>query len=130
MRKIISAMLACVLLLGCVFKLCACGAPNSDPKEAKKNLEAEGYTVELRENVGEYAATIHARFDNIHKKEFNEVYIYYYKDENAAKEAWKTLEEKYAEEAESKEGTDYEIVYGIDGKVIYKGTVDAVDAAG
>jgi len=130
MRKIISTVLVCVLLLGCIFTLCSCGAPDSDPKTAKENLEDEGYDVTFRENYEGYAATIYARNDNVNEKEFNEIFIYYYNDENAANEAWKTLEDKFAKEAKTKEGTDYEIKYGIDGKVIYKGTVDAVKAAG
>ena len=46
MKRILSAVLACVLLLGCVFALASCGAtPNEDPAEAKAALEAAGYEV-------------------------------------------------------------------------------------
>ena len=129
MKKIISTVLVCVLLLGCVFALASCGAPDSDPKEAKANLEEEGYTVALRENVDGYAATLYAYYNNVNKKEFNEIYIYYFSDEAAAEKAWESLEKVYSEEAESKKDTAFEIKYGIDGKLIYKGTVDAVKAA-
>ena len=129
MKKIISTVLVCVLLLGCVFALASCGAPDSDPKEAKANLEEEGYTVTLRENFDGYAATLYAYYNNVNKKEFNEIYIYYFSDEAAAEKAWESLEKVYSEEAESKKDTALEIKYGIDGNLIYKGTVDAVKAA-
>jgi len=129
MRKIISTILVCVLLLGCVAALASCGTPDSDPKAAKAALEEEGYTVTLKENYGEYDATIFAYNNNIKEKKYDEITIYYFKDAAAANAAWDTLSEVYEKEAESKKGTDYEIEYGIDGKIIYVGTVDAVDAA-
>ncbi len=129
MKKIISTVLVCVLLLGCVFVLASCGAPNSDPQKAMEALKEEGYTdITLKEN-NNGRTTVYARKDNINEKEFDFIEIFYYKDEAAAKEAWKTLEEEFAKEAESKKDTDYEIKYGIDGALIYKGTPDAVKAA-
>ena len=129
MKKIISTLLICVLLIGCVAVLAACGAPSSDPKEAKANLEEEGYIVELRENVEGYAATLYAYKNNVNQKKFDEIYIYYFKDSAAANKAWETMEDAFAKEAEPTKDTDYEIEYGIDDKLIYKGTVDAVSAA-
>lgn len=129
MKKIISTVLVCVLLLGCVFALASCGAPNADPKEAKAALEEEGYVVTLNENVGGLAATITAFHNNVKDRESDYVEIYYFNSEAEAEEAWKTLEPVYKAEAEKLDGTDYEIDYGIDGKVIYKGTVNGVKAA-
>lgn len=129
MKKIVSTILVCVLLLGCVFTLASCGAPDSDPKKAEKALKEEGYTVFVRENYDGCVYTISAQKDDVKEKKFDDIEIRYYADEAAAENAWKTLEALYAKEAESKEGTDYEIKYGIDGTVIYKGTVDAVKAA-
>ena len=129
MKKIISTILVCVLLLGCVFVLASCGTPNSDPAEAKASLEKKGYTVTLKENYAGCAATIYAEKNNVNKKQFDSIEIFYYKDEAAANEAWKTLEAQFEAEAGPKAGTDSEIVYGIEGKVIYKGTADAVKAS-
>ena len=129
MKKIISTVLACVLLLGCAFALFACGAPNEDPKEAKAALEEEGYSVTLNENVPGLAATITAFYNNVKDRESDYVEIYYFNSEADAEEAWKTLEDTYKAEAEKLKGTDYEIDFGIDGKVIYKGTVNGVKAA-
>ena len=36
MKRIISAILLCVLCLGCVFALASCGSPSKDPEKAKK----------------------------------------------------------------------------------------------
>ena len=129
MKKIVSTILVCVLLLGCVFALASCGAPDSDPKKAEEALKEEGYTVFVRENYDGCVYTISAQKDDVKEKKFDDIEIRYYADETAAENAWKTLEALYAKEAETKEGTDYEIKYGIDGTVIYKGTVDAVKAA-
>lgn len=129
MKKIISTVLVCILLCGCIFALSACGAPDSDPKAAAAALEEEGYDVTLNENAVGYAATIVAVKNNVKEKEYDYVEIYYFDSEEAANKAWETLESAFAAEAEEFDGTDYEIDYGKDGVVIYKGTPDAIDAA-
>ena len=129
MKKIISTVLICVLLLGCVFVLASCGAPNDDPEEAKAALEEEGYSVTLNTEVPGMAATITAFYNNIKDRESDYVEIYYFNSEDDANAAWETVEAVYAAEAEKLKGTDYEIDFGIDGKVIYKGTVNGVKAA-
>ena len=129
MKKIISTVLICILLLGCILALASCGVPSSDPKEAKAALEEEGYTVELRENNNGCVATIYAYYNNVKEKKFDEIEIFYYKDEAAAQKAWETKEKSYEDEKESKKDTDFKIQYGIKETVIYKGTVDAVKAA-
>ena len=129
MKKIISTVLVCVLLLGCVFTLASCGAPNSDPQKAKAALEDKDYSVTLKEDYPGCVATIYAVKNDINKKKFDSIEIFYYKDEAAAKEAWKTLEKQFEAEAEPKKDTDSEIKYGIEGALIYKGTPRAVKAA-
>ncbi len=129
MKKIISTVLVCILLCGCIFALSACGAPDSDPKAAAEALEEEGYEVTLTENTKGYAATIVAIKNNVKEKKYDYVEIYYFNSEADANKAWETLESKFSAEAEEFDGTDYEIEYGKSGAVIYKGTPDAIDAA-
>ena len=50
MKKIISTILVCTLLLGCLFTLTSCFGPNSDPEKAKTALEDAGYLVTLTDN--------------------------------------------------------------------------------
>ena len=128
MKKIISTVLVCALIFSCMLVLASCGAPDSDPKAAKAALEEEGYTVTL--NEGEKLTTLVAINDNVKEKKYDYVEIYYFSTEADAEKAWETLEAKYSSEAEKLKDTDNEIEYGIDGKLIYKGTKDAVSAAG
>ena len=130
MKKIISTLLICVLLIGCVAVLAACGAPSSDPKEAKANLEEEGYTVELRENVDGYAATLYAYKNNVNQKKFDEIYIYYFKDSAAANKAWEKTIKNEVESAKKRAAKEeMELISERQGKVIYYGTQDAIDVA-
>ncbi len=129
MKKIISTALMCMLLLGCVFVLFSCGAPSEDPNEAKAALEEEGYSVTLNNNVPGLAATVVAFNNNVKDRESDYVEIYYFNSEADAEKAWEELKPQYEAEAEKLDGTDYEIDFGIDGKVIYKGTVNGVKAA-
>ena len=45
MKKMISTILVCVMLVGCVFTLASCTGPNSDPDKAEASLKEAGYTV-------------------------------------------------------------------------------------
>ena len=130
MKRIISTMLVCVLLLGCVFVLASCGKkPNEDYKTAASALEDDGYTVELKENFGGCAATIYAYKNDVKEKTFDEIYIYYFDSEDKAEAAWDLVAESYEAEQEEKKGTDYAIKCGLEGKLIYKGTKAAVKAS-
>ena len=129
MKKIISTVLLCVLLCGCMFALASCGAPNSDPKAAAEALKEEGYVVTLNESPVGYKATIVATKNNVKEKEFEYVEIYYFNSEADAETAFDTLSTKFSAEAEELKGTDYEIEYGISGSLIYKGTSGAIKAA-
>ena len=104
--KITAVALVAVLAL---MALVACGY-NSDPKKAKANLEKQGYEVTLLENptsIGDVTATINATKKDDGK--LYNVFIVYYKDADAAKEAFngmKDTNEKAKEEAK-KNGNKY-----------------------
>ena len=129
MKRIISTVLACILLVGCVFTLFSCGKPSTDPAEAKAALEEEGYAVTYKENVGVYKATIFADKNDLANKKYEYIEIYYFADEAAAAAAWELLAESYTAAAEKTKGHDYEIEVGVVDNLIYKGTVEAVKAA-
>ena len=129
MKKIISTVLLCVLLCGCIFALVSCGAPNSDPKEAAASLEDDGYVVTLNESFVGYKATVTASKNNVKDKEYDWVELYYFNSDEDANKAWETFEAKFSAEAEELKDTENEIVYGISGSLIYKGTPRAVKAA-
>lgn len=129
MKRIISTVLVCVLLVGCVFTLFSCGNPNTDPSAAKAALEEEGYTVTFRENVGGYKATIFADKNDIANKKYEYIEIYYFADNEASQKAWDLRAESYLKQAEESKGTDYEIEVGHVENLIYRGTVKAVKAA-
>ena len=129
MKKIISTVLVCVLLFGCMLTLASCGSPNTDYKKAAEALESEGYTVTVKENTNGFAATVYAEKEDVKKRTLDSIELFYYSTEADAEAAYAELEAAYEKEAESKKGTDSEISYGLDGVLIYKGTVDAVKAA-
>ena len=67
MKKIFSALLALVMLMGAVFMLASCGAkPELDLDEAAKNLEDNGYTIVYEKDTGSRAitASLHAYKDD------------------------------------------------------------------
>ena len=128
MKKIISFVLVCVMLLGCAFTLCSCGEPDSDPKDAVKSLEKDDYTVTVKENIGGCKTYIYAYYNNLKEKCFDEVEIYYYADEAAAQKAYEA-KSKVFEALVEKQDEDYKYEYGIDGALIWDGTKAAIKAA-
>ena len=129
MKRIISFALICVMLVGCVFALASCGAPDSDPKEAKAALEEEKYEVTLKENVAGCKAYIYACCNNVNEKSFEEIEIFYYDSKDAAEKAWNdSMSEKF-EKLVAAQDEDYKYEYGIDGALIYYGTKAAIKAA-
>lgn len=138
MKKIISAVLACVLLLGCVFALASCGAPAKDPAKAEANLKGAGYQVKLLNNKEVLDIVYGSDETNPNKivaeikavKGNDFINIFYYDSKESAKEAWKTIEAQYEATALNlKESEDLKIKYGREGAVIYIGTKAAVKAA-
>jgi hypothetical protein len=138
MKKIISAVHACVLLLGCVFALASCGAPAKDPAKAEANLKGAGYQVKLLNNKEVLDIVYGSDETNPNKivaeikavKGNDFINIFYYDSKESAKEAWKTIEAQYEATALNlKESEDLKIKYGREGAVIYIGTKAAVKAA-
>ncbi len=129
MKRIISLVLACVLLVGCVFTFASCAKPNSDPEKAKEALEDADYAVTYVNEDTPIAgallpdgvvATIVA-FD----KNENYIAITYYESKDDVNDAWEDAEEDAKELEEEYEN----IVCKKSGKMIYIGTEDAVKAA-
>ena len=121
MKKIISFALVCVMLLGCVFALASCGKSYTTPDEAKAALEEAGYTV----YVNESKTYLYANFNNVNKKAYDEIHIYYYDSESAAQAAWTVKSAEYEKQV-SEQDEEYKYEYAIDGSVIYYGTKEAV----
>ena len=116
MKRILSAILVCVLVIGCVLTLVACGGPKKNPEKAKKALEDNGYTVVLTEDpMDGVEATIIA----YSKDGKDMIAIAYYAKKADAKEAYKEAKEAAADGME----------VGRSGKVVWSGTEAAVKAA-
>ena len=129
MKRIISTLLICILLVGCAFTLFSCGDPETDPAVAKADLEEEGYKVVLTEykDTAGLKATIYASKQDLIERTDDYVEIYYFVDEASAQKAWDACSESYMAQVEASKGYDHEIEAGLAGTVIYKGTLDAVD---
>ena len=125
MKRILSAILVCVLMLGCVLTLVSCGGPNKDPKKAKEALEKAEYTVMLIE--GDAAGEgIEAMLTAVSKDGKDQIAIVYYEKKADAKEAYKEAKDALKELGD-KAPENY--VVGKSGKVVWTGTKDAVKAA-
>ena len=122
MKRILSAILSCILVLGCVFALASCN-PNKDPEKAKEALEDAGYTVML--NEGEEGTMVTGRKD----KDY--VTIYYFEDKDDAKEFYDELKDEFeeAKEAAKEADEDFNLDIGKSGKRVWAGTKDAIKAA-
>ena len=144
MKKIISSLLLCVLLLGCVFAFASCAKPNKDPAKAKAKLEKKGYTVTLvtdatEEGKAELAiapydglvATIFAYKDEITDvdKNMDYVEIFYFKDKAAAEAAYAKWEADVEKRAAAAEDAGLKVKYGVKGSMMFFGMKKAVKAA-
>ena len=132
MKKILSLVLVCVLMLGCVFTLASCGGPNADPEKAKAALEDAEYKVTYLE--GDLLAMapidgLEAAINAIKDKDL--VSIYYFEDKAAAADYYEELEKEYEELKEEAKEADEEFDYAIgkSGKMVWAGTKDAIKAA-
>ena len=130
MKKIISSVLVCVLLIGTMLVLASCGGPNADPKKAEAALKDEGYTVVLNDGsalggLGGLALPDGVEATLVAYKDGEYIAVSYYDDKDALNKAWEEADES-AEELKEK----YEdIVCKKSGKMIYIGTKDAIKAA-
>ena len=130
MKKIISSVLVCVLLIGTMLVLASCGGPNSDPKKAEAALKDAGYVVVLNDGsalggLGGLALPDGVEATIFATKDGEYLAISYYEDADALKDAW----DEAKEEAEKLEDKYEGIVCKKSGKMIYIGTADAVKAA-
>ena len=126
MKRIISTILVCVLLVGCAFTLFSCGEVNTDPFAAHGAFKDNGYVVTLRKNVGEYAATVFADKNDLANKRYEYIEIYYFENNEESQKAWDVRAESYLAQQEASKGQECEIKVGHVETFIYKGTADAV----
>lgn len=124
MKKIFSLILACVLLVGCVFTFASCAKPNSDPDKAKEALEEAGYEVMLNDSALN-AKDVEATLIAMTKDGENYLVVVYYEDKDAANEAWEDAQEDAKELEEEYE----DVICKKSGKMIYYGTKEAAKAA-
>lgn len=148
MKRILSLVLACTLILGCAFALASCGAkPNSDPKAAADALKAAGYEVDYEiyeeaEDDGLVAEVEAMKMDadlseienaeDLKDVKVDVITIAYYETEEAAKKAHEELEanfDKLIEGSKEYYGDSFEAELGISGKVVWMGTQAAIKAA-
>lgn len=147
MKRILSLVLACTLIIGCTFALASCfgAAPNEDPQAAVDALKAEGY--EVRYDIDDEAdddgmiAEINATkmdlanitsAEDLMNAEIETISIQYFDTEDNAKAAYEELEAEFDDLlATSKQyyGDDFEAEIGISGKVVWIGTANAIEAA-
>ena len=136
MKKILSTVLVCVLLLGCVFTLASCGTPNSDPAEAKAALDDAGYKADITDDpielafygaIGIKSVVSGYKAAEDDDKILDAVSIYYFKDDADMDKAYETIEKFFNEAKEEEEDLDLEI--GKSGNMIWFGTSDAIKAA-
>ena len=123
MKKIISTVLVCVMLLGCMLVLASCGGPNSDPEKAKDSLEDEGYVV-----VPSLAGLVPG-IDKAYSasKGSDWVELYYLTEDADLDSVYNYVEGLYNEAKEADEDIDLEI--GKNDDVMWFGTSAAVKAA-
>ena len=132
MKRILSAILSCILVLGCVFALASCN-PNKDPEKAKEALEDAGYTVVLVDDKEFLDEDMEANV-TAYDKDGNYISIAYYADKDAAKEAYEEAEDGLEEAKEYLVellglDEDVELEIGKSGKRVWVGTKDAIKAA-
>lgn len=123
MKKVLSLVCLLALVATCLVAFASCGAPNEDPAEAAKALEAAGYKVAnlTKDGVGTVSAM----------KDKDMVTITYFATEEEAETAYEALEKELEalEELADAAGEDVNYEIGISGKMVWAGTPDAIDAA-
>ena len=133
MKRIISTILVCVLMLGCVLTLVSCGSPNKDYKKAKEGLEDADYDVILIE--GEALESLGIEGLEAVLTATNEddkgLIVYYFEDKEAANDAYDAIKEEFEAMKELAEEMDEEFDYKLkkSGAMIWYGDTEAIKAA-
>ena len=123
MKKIISTILVCVMLVGCVFTLASCTGPNSDPDKAEASLKEAGYTVIAIPTFG--IAGVKKSISATNLKD--SIQIFYLNEDADLDKAYEYVENLYNEAKEKDEDIDFQI--GKNSKMIWFGTSTAIKAA-
>jgi hypothetical protein len=106
MKKILSIFLLLMLVSALLLSVTACGgkddeekekktsAPNSDPYEARKFLEENGYNVEFTDLADTFPGLVACIMANLGEEEY--ILIYYFEDKESTNAAWEEgLEELF-----------------------------------
>ena len=136
MKKVLSIVCLLALTVCCLFAFASCGAPNSNPDDAKAALEENGLKA-TKDTVAQPLVLKGLGIDDVDcvvsaagkiDDEYAYIYIIYFEETDDAKEAWEDVQE-YADKQKSDEAEDSEWVCEKSGKMIYFGTKNAVKAA-
>ena len=125
MKRIISLVLVCVMLVGCAFTLSSCGGPNSDPMTASKNLKDAGYIVVPIDAAG--IGGIEKSISAYKIGSDDAVQIFYLSEDADFDEAYGYVEALFDEAKENNK--DINVSIGKSGNMIWFGTKDAIKAA-
>ena len=123
MKKILSSILVCLLLVGCVLTLASCLGPNSDPEKAEAALEEAGYVVVAVPTFGIAGVKKSISATNLD----DSVQIFYLTEDADVDAAYEYVEKLYNEAKEADEDIDLEI--GKSSDMIWFGTEAAIKAA-
>ena len=123
MKRIISTVLVCVLLFGCMLVLASCGGPNSDPEKAEANLKAEGYVVI---SVPAYGVNGVERSITATNGD-DTVQIFYFAEDADSEKVYDYVNGLY-EKAKEKNG-EIDLEIGKSGDMVWFGTSAAIKAA-
>lgn len=133
LRLIAVAMITVMLCLS----LASCGGPNSDPDDALAALKDNGITWAAKDSTIIPGVLKLAGVDGIDcvvsgtgrlDDEYAHITIIYFEEKDDANDAWEKIQKKSEEQKENAD-EDAEWVCKKSGKMIYYGTVAAVNAA-
>ena len=123
MKKILSSILVCLLLVGCVLSLASCLGPNSDPEKAEAALKEAGYVVLALPTFGIEGVEKSISATNLD----DSVQIFYLTEDADVDAAYEYVEKLYNKAKEADEDIDLEI--GKSSDMIWFGTEAAIKAA-
>lgn len=134
MKKTLRLVALSLVLVTLVAAFASCGGPAKNPDDAKAALEKNDYVV-FKSDVALTTALAVAGVKNVDSvisasatidDKFETVTILYFKDKNAANEAWENAQ-KYADDEKDDKAEDW--VCKKSGAMIYFGTPNAIKAA-